>query len=214
MPEPIRPQTGAATSQGAKSGQASSDAAERRLLGRVAEGDREAFAALYRRYHRPLFGYLLRVTGRLELTEELVDDVLLVVWRKAATFEGRSRVSSWVFGIAYRKALKRLERRDRRPEDTPLADAPPAVERHTPEQSWDRRERAAAVAEALSTLPSEQRSVVVLTYYHGLSYPEIAEVLDCPVGTVKSRMFHARRKLAARLPELGFGAAATEEDER
>lgn len=183
---------------------------DRRLLDRVAEGDREAFAALYRRFHRPLFGYLLRVTGRLELAEELVDDVLLVVWRKASTFEGRSRVSSWVFGIAYRKALKRLERRDRRPEAAPLADAPPAVELHTPERAWDRRERAAAVAEALSTLPTEQRSVVVLTYYRGLSYPEIAEALDCPVGTVKSRMFHARRKLARLLPGLGFGGGEEE----
>ena len=178
---------------------------DRTLLQRVARGDREAFAALYRRFHRPLFGYLLRVTGRQELAEELVDDVLLVVWRKAATFEGRSKVSSWVFGIAYRKALKRLQRRDRRPHDAPLADAPPAVESHTPERAWDNRERAAAVAEALSTLPPEQRSVVVLTYYRGLSYPEIADTLGCPVGTVKSRMFHARRKLAALLPGLGFG---------
>ena len=84
------------------------------LLARIAAGDREAFAALYRRYRRPLAAYLARVTGRLEEVDELVDDTLLVVWNRAASFAGRSRPSTWIFGIAYRKALKSLERRSRR----------------------------------------------------------------------------------------------------
>lgn len=184
---------------------------ERRLLARVADGDRSAFAALYRRYRRPLSAYLARLTGRVEEVEELVDDTLLVVWERAGDFRGRSRPSSWIFGIAHRKGLKSLERRSRRGGDASLAEISEPSHRRTPDRAWDRRELAELVGEALSRLPAEQRSVVVLTYHHGLSYPEIAEVVGCPVGTVKSRMFHARRKLAGLLPELGVGANPGEE---
>ena len=178
------------------------------LLERVAAGDREAFAALYRRYQRPLAAYLARLTGRLEEVDELVDDTLLVVWHRAASFAGRSRPSTWIFGIAYRKGLKSLERRARRLDGGALDDVAEPVERRTPEAASQRRETASAVNAALALLSPEQRAVVVLTYFQGLSYPEIAEVVDCPLGTVKTRMFHARRKLAALLPGLGVGAAS------
>jgi RNA polymerase sigma factor (sigma-70 family) len=180
------------------------------LLDRVARGDREAFAALYRRYQRPLAAYLARLTGGLEGVDELVDDTLLVVWRRAASFAGRSRPSTWIFGIAYRKALKALEKRSRRRDDAALGSVREPVERRTPEGAWDRRERAALVIAALEHLSPEQRAVVVLTYYQGLSYPEIAELVGCPLGTVKTRMFHARRKLAALLPELGVDGGGEE----
>jgi RNA polymerase sigma-70 factor (ECF subfamily) len=180
------------------------------LLARVARGDRDAFAALYRRYQRPLAAYLARLTGGLEGVDELVDDTLLVVWRRAGSFAGRSRPSTWIFGIAYRKALKALEKRSRRRDDAALGTAGEPVERHTPEGAWDRRERAALVTAALEHLSPEQRAVVVLTYYQGLSYPEIADLVGCPLGTVKTRMFHARRKLAALLPELGVDGGAEE----
>ena len=83
------------------------------LLERIADGDRGAFEALYRRYHPRLYGYLLRLLRRPELVEEAVDDALFVVWRKAVGFQGASRVSTWIFGIAYRKGLKALARIDR-----------------------------------------------------------------------------------------------------
>jgi RNA polymerase sigma-70 factor (ECF subfamily) len=183
--------------------------ADAALLERIGRGDRAAFEAFYRRYYRPLFAYLLRLTGRPEAVEELVDDTLMVVWHRAADFAGRSRPSTWVFGIAYRKGLKELSRRQR--DERRRVDAEPEpVELDGPDRRWGRRELAARVAEALERLPAEQRAVVVLTYYHGLPYPEIAEILGCPVGTVKTRMFHARRKLARLLPELGVERDWTE----
>lgn len=180
------------------------------LLERVRRGDRSAFEAIYHRFHRPLGAYLLRLIRRPEAVDELVDDTLLVVWKGAGRFDGRSRLSTWIFGIAYRKALKALEKRSRRRDDAALGTAGEPVERHTPEGAWDRRERAALVTAALEHLSPEQRAVVVLTYYQGLSYPEIADLVGCPLGTVKTRMFHARRKLAALLPELGVDGGAEE----
>lgn len=180
------------------------------LLAGVRRGDRAAFEALFRRFHRPLAAYLLRLTGRPEAVDELVDDTLLVVWRQPDRFDGRSRLSTWIFGIAYKKALKHLERQRREASRTGESDAEPVAPEDGPERRHVRRELARRVAAALDRLPAEQRGVVVLTYYHGLSYPEISEVMDCPVGTVKTRMFHARRKLAPLLADV---AAAAREDE-
>jgi RNA polymerase sigma factor (sigma-70 family) len=175
------------------------------LLRRVATQDRRAFEALYRLYHRRLFSYLFKLTRRGEMVEELVNDVLLAVWRGADRFDGRSRPSTWIFGIAYHKALKALARR------APAGDGISRVEPEAaegPEGLLARREVAGVLGRALATLPPEQRAVVELTYYYELSYPEIAQIVGCPVNTVKTRMFHARRKLRELLPGLGIAGAA------
>jgi len=176
-------------------------------LERVAGGDRSAFERLYRTYYPRVFGYVLRVCRRPELVEEVVSDTLLTVWRSAASFHGRSRVSTWVFGIAYRKTLKRLARRGGR--ETQIADADAAEPAVLPvgSQRLERSELRAALDRALADLSPEQRAVVELAYFHDLSYPEVAEIVGCPVNTVKTRMFHARRKLRERLPELGVTSA-------
>jgi len=182
------------------------------LLARIAESDRPAFEALYRRYHRRLLAYLLRLLGgRMEEAEEALDDTLYAVWAGARAFRGGSRVSSWLFGIAYRKGLKALERHGRRrevPADDHGAAEPAAPD--SPRRDLERRELARAVAVALAALPRDQRRVVELTYYRGLSYPEISALVGVPVGTVKTRMFHARRRLRELLPALGWGVDAEE----
>ena len=173
------------------------------LLDRVRRGDRSAFEAIYHRFHRPLAAYLLRLIGRPQAVDELVDDTLLVVWKSAGRFDGRSRLSTWIFGIAYRKALKHFERQRREARRSGEVEGEPVAPGDDPERRHARRELARQVLAALDRLPAEQRGVVMLTYYQGLSYPEIAEVMDCPLGTVKTRMFHARRKLARLLAEQG-----------
>ncbi|HVS13157.1 MAG TPA: sigma-70 family RNA polymerase sigma factor [Thermoanaerobaculia bacterium] len=175
---------------------------DRELIACVARGDRRAFEALYRRYYPRLFGYLLRLVGSRELAEEVLDDTMVVVWQSAGRFEGRSKGSTWIFGIAYRRALKRLRRRLRAPasrvSDHVLADlAAP----ESPERDLDRKEQREAVLLALAELPVQQRAVVLLTYFEDLPYAEIASILDCPVNTVKTRMFHARRRLRAVMEE-------------
>lgn len=174
------------------------------LLDRVADGDRTAFETLYRRYYPRLYGYLLRLVRRPEMAEEALNDAMYVVWRKAASFRGGSRVSTWIFGIAYRKALKSLAGQDRREVGGEVLPADEPVAAGGPDRDLEEGELARQVAAALEQLPPEQRAVVELTYYQSLPYREIATVLGCPVNTVKTRMFHARRRLRQMLPGLGL----------
>src|SRR6185295_12772875 len=102
------------------------------LLRRVAAKDYRAFEALYSLYYRRLFGYLFKLMRRAELVEEVLNDVMLVVWRKADGFDGRSRPSTWIFGIAYHKALKALADRSEAPRES-VEDAPEPVDLEEPE---------------------------------------------------------------------------------
>ena len=167
------------------------------LLARIADQDRSAFEALYRNYYRRLWRFLEPLTRRPNLIDEILDDTMLVVWTKAATFNGASRVSTWIFAIAYNKALKALKREGRwhqgvlPPDFVEFAD--------TPESELIERQSRLAVKRLVGQLSAEQRAVVELTYYHGCGYKEIAEITGSPVNTVKTRMFHARRRLKASL---------------
>lgn len=180
----------------------SGDANEAALIRRVMEQDQRAFETLYRIYHPRLVRFMSLVTARSTIVEEAVNDTMLVVWNRAHTFNGQCKVSTWIFSIAYRTVCKAL-----RWQDTP-AD-PVDMDEHAsddpgPEGMSNAREMQAVLARALDHLSHEHRNVVVLTYFHDLPYAEIAQVMDCPVDTVKTRMFHARRKLRVLLQdELG-----------
>jgi RNA polymerase sigma-70 factor (ECF subfamily) len=177
------------------------------LLRAVADQDRSAFEDLYRRYYRRVCGYVLRVARRPEMVEEVVNDTLFTVWQSAGRFDGRSRVSTWVLGIAYRKTLKALSRRDARTSSLEESGVPDPLVDPAAERQVARHELRGSLTRALAELSADQRAVLELAYFHDLSCAEIAEIVDCPVNTVKTRMFHARRKLRDRLPELGIHGA-------
>jgi len=177
------------------------------LLRRVGARDRKAFEALYHQYYPRLFSYLLKITRRADMVEEVLNDVMLAIWKGAQGFDGRSRPSTWIFGIAYHKALKALARRPRGSQETD-GEAPEPVDWDEPESLLARRELAGVLGQALRALSPEQRTVVELTYFYGLPYQEIAEIMGCPVNTVKTRMFHARRRLKELLPEMGVSGYA------
>ena len=167
------------------------EAAQAALVAAAAHGSIQAFEALYRIYHPRLARFLERLTHRPQLAEELLNDTMLTVWHKARTYNGHSKVSTWIFAIAYRKALKARKRLD-----DPVGADPDAEETSaTPEGELLQLELSARISTAVRTLSAEQRAVIQLNYFHGFDYPEIAAIVDCPLGTVKTRMFHARRKL-------------------
>ena len=165
------------------------------LLDRIRRGDRGAFSELYRLYHPRLYGYLRRLLPNPATVEEVLDDVMLVVWKDARKFRGDAAVSTWVIGIAYRKALTamRAERRYQAPLDR-SADVSAVAGVSSHHDEWIRA--------ALRQLSPDHRQVVELTYFSGFSYQEIATIMNCPVNTVKTRMFHARRRLKVLLPVL------------
>ena len=163
------------------------------LLDKVKRGDRAAFEALYRLYHPRLTRFLLRVVRRPMLVEEALNDTMMVVWQRPDSFNGDSKLSTWIFAIAYRKAMKALGRFDDPREDHEASER--ASEDQGPEDDSADFRRRDLLAKAMDGLSATHRAVVHLTYYHELDYNEIARILDCPVGTVKTRMFHARRQL-------------------
>ena len=134
---------------------------------------------------------------RAHLVEEVLDDTLLVVWRQPERYNGRSKVSTWIFAIAYRQALKALRRCDDPVEDR-AAEARPSIEAG-PEQQLGRRQAQDVLLRAIGELSPDHRAVIDLTYFHEIGYREIAELMDCPQDTVKTRMFHARRRLKNKL---------------
>ena len=172
-------------------------AGEAGLLARIAERDLKAFEELYRRYHPRLTRFLMNILRHPQLTEEALDDTMMVVWKRPEGFNGTSKVSTWIFAIAYRTALKARSRHDEPVEDDNL-DLRPSGDVGA-EQQLGQRQTQEILMSAMAQLSADHRAVVDLTYFHDVGYREIAEILDCPVGTVKTRMHHARRHLKAML---------------
>jgi len=168
-------------------------ARELALLESIGLRDRAAFEELYRLYHPRLTSFLMRMVRRPQLVEEVLNDTMMVVWLRPDSFHGGSKLSTWIMAIAYRKALKGLKRQDDPVEDDDGHER--ISEDVSPEQSSANLRRRQLLAKAMEELSPAHRAVVDLTYYHELDYNEIARILDCPVGTVKTRMFHARRQL-------------------
>lgn len=167
------------------------------LLARVREGDRSAFEQLYRLYHPRLMRFLQTLIRRPTLVEEVLNDTMMVVWNRPDSFHGASKLSTWIFAIAYRKAMKGLRKQDEAVEDKE-ADRRISPEAG-PEDTSGRARVHHLLMEAMLELSPAHRAVVDLTYFHELGYREIAAVLECPVDTVKTRMFHARRHLRKQL---------------
>lgn len=164
------------------------DDGDRRLLARIAERDRDALSRFYLEYHGRLFKFVYRLSGSYTIAEELVNDTMMTVWQKADSFRGASKVSTWIFGIAWRQTMRRLSRNKLRIVDFDDLDSLPATDPvNVDRENWIQR--------GLQALPADQRTTVILVFYLGLTYQETAEITDCPVNTVKTRMFHARRKL-------------------
>lgn len=179
----------------------SQDASDAALLAAVAAYDKAAFEQLYRGYYGRLTRFLERMTRSPQLIDEILDDTMMVVWSKAATFNGTSRPSTWIFAIAYNHAIKALGRQREPVEFLPDEDAfDPAV---GPEPETIARQSRDRMKRLLDRLSPEHRAVVELTYYHGYSYKEIAQIAGCPVDTVKTRMFHARKYLKRWLSVAG-----------
>lgn len=174
------------------------DRRERELVAALARGDDRVLERLYAIYRPRLERFLSRLGCHADDMDEACNETLYVVWKRARSFSGKSRVSTWVFGIARNKGMKLIERRqrDRSRQQPEVLDELP--DRSMPEEA--RLELRQWLETGIAMLPPEQRIVIELTFVEGMSCKEISTVMECPENTVKTRMFHARRKLREYLP--------------
>ena len=187
----------------AKAGKSANDAnaAEVRLLQRIADNDRGAFDELFENYHPRLFRFLFRLTSSHGTAEELANDVMLTLWSDAGRFRGESKVSTWIFGIAYRQSLAHF--RKRKLKLVPFVENEVLAEGRNSFEIDGQLEREDWVRKGVENLPTKQKLTVLLVYFLGLSCEETASVTGVPASTVKTRMFHARRVMKQQLIASG-----------
>jgi RNA polymerase sigma factor (sigma-70 family) len=176
------------------------DLSDERLLEAIAGGDERALGVLYDRFGRVAYGVALRVLRDRALAEDAVQEAFLAIWRSAERYRlERAKPSTWILTLVHRRAVDLVRREDRRRAE-PLDDPPEAAGGEVPEEAA-LRERRLAVQSALAQLPADQREALELAYYGGYTQSEVAERLDVPLGTVKSRMFAGLTRLRDLVPE-------------
>jgi RNA polymerase sigma-70 factor, ECF subfamily len=172
------------------------------LIELIAGKDRHALELLFARHSVRLYRFILRFTSNPSLTEDVVSEVFLEVWRRPEGFRAKSQVSTWLFAIARNKALQALRPRS----EEQLEDGAAAALVDTaddPETAFRHKNRSAIIRKCLLQLPAPQREIVDLVYYHEKSVSEVAQIVGIPTGTVKTRMFHARNRMAELLAQAG-----------
>lgn len=172
------------------------------LLSRIAAGDRLAMRVLFARHQLRIHRFVLRVVRDESVAEDAVSETFLDVWRDAGRFSGKSQVTTWLMSIARFKALSALRRRREAGLDDDWA-AGLEDEADTPEVTSQKLDKGAAIRTCMARLSPEHREVIDLVYYHEASVEEVAEIVAIPVNTVKTRLFHARKKLAELLTAAG-----------
>ncbi len=174
-----------------------------KLLIRIRAGDALALQTLYGRHHVKMYRFALRLLRNEQAAEDIVSEVFIDVWRNPASFEGRSEASTWLLAIARNKAYSLMRRKK---EDFLDEEAAAEIEDEAdnPEVAMQKRTKGDALRRCLSRLSVEHREVIDLVYYHDKSIEEVALIVGAPEGTVKTRMFHARKKLAELAPAAGI----------
>ncbi len=172
------------------------------LIRRIAGGDRLAMQVLYARHHVRVFRFVLRLVRSETAAEDILSEVFLDVWRQAGRFQGRSAVTTWLLSVARFKALSALRRRPEAALDEETAEAIEDAS-DDPEVSLQKTDKAGVLRACLGALSAEHREIVDLVYYHERSVEEAAQILAIPEGTVKTRMFHARKRLGEMLRARG-----------
>lgn len=175
------------------------------LVARAMGGDLESFNQLVLRWERPIYALAYRVIGREEDARDVCQETFLRAFRALGGFKGQAKFSSWLYRITLNLCRDWI-RRERR---QPIAQAPEGVDlielagETEPSESVEelvaRKEIGAAIAQAMALLPEEQRTAIVLKEYHGLTFQEIADMLDCPLSTVKTRLYQGLTVLRRQL---------------
>ena len=182
------------------------ETSDQALIALIADGDKDAMRILFARHNVKVFRFLMRLVGDAASAEDLVSEVFLEAWRQAARFEARSQVATWLLGIARHKALSALRRRAPEMTDDTLESIKDTAD--NPEVALQKRDTGAVLRDCLRQLSSAHREIIDLIYYHGRTIEDAAQLIGVPHNTVKTRMFHARGRIAALLAGRGIERAS------
>ena len=182
------------------------------LVARSMGGDLDSFNQLVLRWERPIFALAYRVIGREEEARDVAQETFLRAFRALPGFKGQAKFSSWLYRITL-NLCRDWMRKERR---TPVSQAPEGIDiielageatpHETIEQMVGRKELGRAVSKAMATLPEEQRTAIILKEYHGLTFQEIADMLDCPLSTVKTRLYQGLSVVRKQLEQAGVSS--------
>lgn len=181
----------------------SNDTTDKVLVERVQNGDKQAFDLLFTRYRHKIASLVSRYVQDRQEVEDVVQESFIKAYRALPRFRGDAQFYTWIYRIAINTAKNHLVSRNRRPPDTDI-DAEDAEnydagdglrESENPENALQREQLRVAIGDAIEQLPDELRTAITLREFEGLSYEAIAEVMECPVGTVRSRIFRAREAI-------------------
>jgi len=163
------------------------------LAKRLAAGDESALHDLVDEYGRSMFAYALRLTNDPAKAEDVLQDVLVTVWRKASSYRGEGRFIAWLLGIVHHTAMNAM-RHDSILITEEMEESLPSPS-GSPEAQAQQNQQGAWVREGLKSMSAEHRAVLELVFYNGLSLEEVSKICQCPLGTVKSRLAYARQHL-------------------
>ena len=183
--------------------QAGSDS---QLVQRIASGEEAALNELVALYGQRLYAYAIRLTGEAATAEDVVQECLIAVWQGAERFRGEGRLIAWLLGIVHHKALSQARWSARRPADPLSPEDEAAAVAPGPDDLAERSERDGLVQAGLERLSVEHRLVLELIFYQGMSLKEAAQICDCPVGTIKSRLNYAKNRMKGLLHRQGLDA--------
>lgn len=180
------------------------------LVSRALEGDLPAFEKLVTRYQNKLIGYSARMLNDQDEAEDVAQEVFIKAYRSLDSFRGDAQFSTWIYRIATNLCIDRIRARKRRPQQAYSLDEPMDKDEDKggreiadlsaePTREVERDELRRRVREVMNEMPEKMRTILIMCDMQGMAYEEIAKVLDCPIGTVKSRLFHARADLGRRL---------------
>lgn len=184
------------------------------LVAQSQGGDLDSFNQLVVRWERPIYALAYRVIGREEDARDVAQETFLRAFRALKGFKGQAKFSSWLYRITLNLCRDWIRREKR----TPLAQAPEGIDlielagegtvSESIEELVGRRELGRAVSKAMAMLPEEQRTAIILKEYHGLTFQEIAELLDCPLSTVKTRLYQGLSVVRKQLQQAGVNSDA------
>lgn len=172
------------------------------LVARIGGADTIALEALYVRYHARIFRFIARMVRDEAAAEDLTNEVFVDVWQHARGFEARSSVYTWLLSVARNRTISAIRKRREEPSDDERAASLPD-DADDPETVVQKADKGRLLRRCIDALPFEYREIIDLVYYHELSVAEASAVVGIPEGTVKTRMFNARRRLSELLKEAG-----------